>query len=294
MSSFKKAERKKAKLRLAISGPSNSGKTYSALRIAKGIGGNICMIDTEHGSGELYSNEFTYDVAQLYPPFTPDRYIELIREAERAYDVLIIDSLSHAWSGQGGILDMHADSVNRSRDKNSFTAWKDVTPKHVALMESIVACKIHVIATMRSKTAYEIQEDDRGKKRPVKIGLEPIQRADTDYEFTFTLEMERDTHIGKVSKARAKEFDGLEFVPSEETGEMLKAWLDRGADPVVGAPDIKARFDGAANANDLKIIMEEHKRDIDKLSDTDKTLLRQAYAKRKDELSTFAERLLSE
>ncbi len=112
---FRKAERKQAKLRLALVGPAGSGKTFSALRIATGLvqtqngnePGRIAMIDTERGSGELYSDRFEYDIARLDPPFEPKRYIDLIRAAEGAgYAVLIIDSLSHAWAGSGGLLDI--------------------------------------------------------------------------------------------------------------------------------------------------------------------------------------------
>jgi len=124
---FRKAERKKAKLRLGILGPAGSGKTYSSLLIAQGLNGSVALIDTEHGSGELYANLIDYDVATLNPPFTPQRYIELIKNAEEAaYNTLIIDSLSHAWSGEGGVLDMH-DKASASV-RNSFAAWREVTP----------------------------------------------------------------------------------------------------------------------------------------------------------------------
>lgn len=122
---FKRAERKKTKLRLALCGPSGSGKTYSALLIAQGLApeGKIALIDTEHGSGELYSQILSYDVAALNPPFTPERYITLIREAEQTgYNALIIDSVSHAWVGEDGVLDMHDKATAASRSANSFMA----------------------------------------------------------------------------------------------------------------------------------------------------------------------------
>jgi len=92
MVQFHKAERKKSRLRLAIAGPAGSGKTYSALLIAFGIGGRVAMIDTERGSGELYAHLGDYDVCVITPPFTPEKYIEAIHEAEQAgYNVIIID-----------------------------------------------------------------------------------------------------------------------------------------------------------------------------------------------------------
>ena len=115
---FKKAERKSAKLRAAFCGTSGSGKTYSALLLARGLGDKVAVIDTERGSSELYADLFGFDVAQLAPPFTPQRYIELIRMAATQYDVLVIDSLSHAWAGEGGVLEMH-DNATRSEDRKS-------------------------------------------------------------------------------------------------------------------------------------------------------------------------------
>ena len=121
--SFQKAQRKQAKLRLALCGPSGSDKTYSALLIAQGLApeGRIALIDTERGSGELYSHLADYDIATLTPPYTPDRYIALIREAEQAgYAVLIIDSLSHAWTGQGGVLDMHEKAATAAKGNTVY------------------------------------------------------------------------------------------------------------------------------------------------------------------------------
>lgn len=157
---FKKAERRKAKLRLALCGPSGSGKTYSALLIAKGIGGKIALLDTENGSGSLYSNICEYDSAEIAPPFAVEKYISSIKAAENAgYNVLIIDSLSHAWAGQGGLL----EEVDKRNKGNSFTAWREVTPMHNKLVDTILQSSLHIITTMRSKTAYEIEKDERGK-----------------------------------------------------------------------------------------------------------------------------------
>jgi hypothetical protein len=230
---FHKAERKKAKLWLALCGPSGSGKTYSALLIARGLApeGRIAMIDTERGSGELYSELLEYDVAPLAPPFTPDRYIELIREAEASgYGVLVIDSLSHAWAGEGGILDMHDKATAASRTGNSFTAWREVTPQHNALVDAIIGVGLHVIATLRTKTAYDLV-DDNGKKKPIKVGLAPVQREGLEYEFTVVLDLSVDGHVATAAKDRTRLFDGRHWVPAPETGEALREWLEEGLDP---------------------------------------------------------------
>lgn len=238
---FRKAERRQAKLRLALCGPSGSGKTYSALLIARGLmpNGQIALIDSERGSGELYADLTPYDAASLEPPFTPSRYIERIQQAERdGYDVLIIDSLSHAWTGEGGILEMHDKATAASRTGNSFTAWREVTPKHNALVDTLLGVNLHVIVTMRTKTAYDLVEDGNGKKKPVKIGLAPVQRDGLEYEFTTVLDLSVESHVATATKDRTGLFDGEHFVPTVATGQALRAWLDAGTDPVEASQNV--------------------------------------------------------
>lgn len=233
MSMFKKAARTKARLRMALIGPSGSGKTYSALALATGLGGRIALIDTERGSGELYADQFDYDTLQLEPPFTPKKYIDAIRAAEDAgYSTVIIDSLSHAWAGEGGILDIHDNKTRGSSSSNGFAAWRDVTPQHERIVNALLGAKLHVIGTIRTKTAYEVVEDERGKKAPKRIGLAPIQRQGLEYEFTCVLDLAVDSHIASASKDRTSLFDGHNFIITQETGKLLAEWLDSGDDPV--------------------------------------------------------------
>ncbi|MCA1602813.1 MAG: ATP-binding protein [Acidobacteria bacterium] len=223
--SFRKAERKKAKLRLALCGPAGSGKTYSALLIAQGLApeGRIALLDTERGSGELYSDLTPYDVATLTPPFSPERYIDLIEGAGAAgYQVLIIDSLSHAWEGEGGCLELHDRATAALRSGNSYTAWREVTPQHNALVEAMLQSPCHVIATMRSKTAYELSDDGNGKKKPIKVGLAPVQRPGMEYEFTVVLDLSVERHIATATKDRTSLFDGRHWVI--ETVPHLEDW----------------------------------------------------------------------
>ena len=224
---FRKAERRASKLRLALVGPSGSGKTYSALLISKGFGGRVALIDTERGSGELYSHLLDYDAAQLNPPFSPEKYIQAIKAAEKVgYDVLIIDSLSHAWTGEGGVLDLH-DRASKSV-KNTFAAWREVTPQHNALVDAILASSCHIVVTMRTKTAYEVSNEN-GKAKMVKVGLAPVQRDGLEYEFTVVMDLSVEGHVASASKDRTGIFDGQHIVPGEETGQALKAWLEGGA-----------------------------------------------------------------
>ncbi|GAF99057.1 unnamed protein product, partial [marine sediment metagenome] len=232
---FRKAERKKARLRLGICGPSGSGKTKSALRIAEGLGGKVALIDTENGSADIYAEEHDYDVEILRKPYTPERYIALLNQAEKAgYDIVILDSISHAWAGQGGLLDEHDRVAKASRSGNTYTAWREITPKHNAFIEAMQSSPCHIMATMRTKVDYALEDDGGGKKKPKKVGMAPIQREGMDYEFTTVFDLSIPDHFATVSKDRTSLFDGQPpFVPSEATGKQLTAWLDKGVDPAV-------------------------------------------------------------
>lgn len=231
---FKKAERKRSKLRLALCGPSGSGKTYSALQMAFGMGGKVALIDTENGSASLYSHLGEFDVCEIAPPFTVQKYIEAIKGAEQAgYDVLVVDSLTHAWAGQGGLLEEVDKRASSSKSHNSYAAWRDVTPMHNRLVDTILQSNLHMIVTMRSKTAYEMEKDANGKVAPVKKGMAPIQRDGLEYEFTVVLDLDNQKHVAEAGKDRTGLFDGKVFVPTQETGKELIEWLDSGSEPSI-------------------------------------------------------------
>jgi len=228
---FHKAVRKSAKLRVGLCGTAGAGKTWDALQIAFGIGGPIAVIDTENASAELYAHLGEYDVCVLSAPFTAQKYTDAIHAAERAgYNVIILDSITHAWSGEGGLLDIKDNIAKSSKSGNSFTAWKDVTPLHRGFVEAMLQSPCHIIATMRSKTEYVIDTDDRGWSFPRKIGMAPIQREGMDYEFTLVFDIEA-SHIATASKDRTSLFTGKSFMPSAETGRLLKEWLDAETTP---------------------------------------------------------------
>lgn len=242
---FQKATRKKAKLRLALSGPSGSGKTMGALLIAKGIGGRIAVIDTERESASLYSEPMRlpngstfappeFDSLSLSAPYTPERFSEAIHAAEQAgYDILIIDSLTHEWSGVGGCLEL-VDEIAKARYKgNSWSAWNKVTPRHRAMVDAILQSKLHVIATMRSKTETAQTEGPNGRKQVVKLGMKAEQRDGSEYEFTTVLDIVHDGHYATASKDRTGLFVGDPHVISEDTGRMLLKWLESGAEVTV-------------------------------------------------------------
>lgn len=224
---FKKAEKKQTKLRLAITGPSGSGKTYSALQIASGIGNKIALIDTENHSASLYADEFSFDTREIDPPYTITKYIEAIQAAVLAgYDVLIIDSITHAWAGEGGLL-AKKEALDNSNRGNSFTNWGSISKEHEQFKGRLLNCDVHLITTIRSKQDYVLQSNEKGQSIPKKIGLAPIQRDGIEYEFSLVLDMGMD-HNASVSKTRIKSFDGSVFRPNKKTGETLLAWLMQG------------------------------------------------------------------
>jgi hypothetical protein len=232
---FKKATKKDQKLRLGLVGPSGSGKTYSALAIATGLGARIAVVDSEHGSASLYSDRFTFDVIELVS-FSPENYIGAIHAAEEAgYDVVILDSLSHAWAGKDGILEQKDAAAKRNKG-DSFGAWRDLTPLHNKLIDTIVGSSIHVIATMRAKQEYVVQKDEKtGKTSVKKLGLAPVQRDGMEYEFTLVGDMDDSDLV--VTKSRVEALSGKVIQkPGKEMGKQLRAWLSDGVAPPVTRP----------------------------------------------------------
>lgn len=226
MGSFKKATKEKSKLRLALVGPSGSGKTFTALTIASAMGGTVAVIDSEHGSASKYADRFDFDVCEL-AEFSPLSYINAMKDASE-YDVLIIDSLSHAWMGKGGTLEMVDRKARQMQSANSFTAWRDVTPLHNQLVEALLRFPGHLIVTMRAKTEYVMETNDKGKSVPKKIGLAPVQRDGLEYEFDVTADMTLDNDM-LVGKSRCPELHGQVInKPGAEVAETLKGWLNSG------------------------------------------------------------------
>lgn len=222
---FKKAEKKQATLKLAITGPAGSGKTYSALRLAKGLGAKkIAVIDTENGSASLYSDRFAFEVAEIAAPYTTEKYIEAIRAAENGgHDCLIVDSLTHAWAGPGGLLEQK-EALDKRPGSNSYTNWAGITKKQDALTAVLLQSPLHIIVTMRSKQDYALQTNEKGKLAPVKLGMAPVQRDGLDYEFTVVFDVAMD-HQAQTSKDRTELFGDQTFQITEETGSRIATWL---------------------------------------------------------------------
>lgn len=265
MTGFQKATRTQRPLRMAIYGPSGSGKTFTALTIARelvGPKGTIALIDTEWSSASRYALDvttgrgFDFETAPL-TDYAHTDYIALI-EMAASYDMLIIDSISHAWEGSGGILDMVNAVVRKQKTPDSFGAWSDPKVKRAQqeLWAAVLKFPGHVIVTMRAKTAYERSQDERGKTRIEKLGLAPIQRSGVEFEFDVIAEMDKE-HYLEIDKARDpdSELDDQRIhKPGVKFAQTLKAWLDIGSSPAedYGAR-IKATCEEIAKATETPI-----------------------------------------
>lgn len=234
MSRFTKAERKKAKLRLALAGVSGCGKTYSALRIAKGMGGKIAVIDTENDSSSLYASEFDFSSINL-DDHSPEAYIKAINDAtQEGFDIVIIDSLSHVWTFCKAEVDKVASQTFKG---NSWAAWSKVTPRYDALIQCIIQSKVHVIVTMRAKTETA-QIEENGRKKVIKLGMKTEMRDGIEYEFTTVIDIDHSTNGASVSKDRTHVFKGKEHLPLDESiGQALMAWLLNGVELPFVNPD---------------------------------------------------------
>lgn len=220
---FKKATKKQAKLRLALFGVSGSGKTYTALRIATGLGGKIAVIDTERHSACKYSDRFDFDVCELEKP-TINNMIMTIKEAEN-YNVLIIDSLTHAW------LELLQEVERIAKTKfggNSWSAWSEGTPKQMSLINALLDFKGHIIVTMRTETNWTTTTNEKGKVVPVRVGEAPKQGKGIEYEFDMLMQISPE-HDALVIKDRTGKFqDECITKPDEEFGKELMNWLNDG------------------------------------------------------------------
>lgn len=239
---MEKVTRLKAKLRMGLVGTSGSGKTLSALYIAYGMTGDwdkIALIDTEHERGRFYANrsdlptptgEFFY--SPMSAPYSPEKYIAYVKEACDTVGpdgVVIVDSFSHAWDNEGGVLDIKTKIEKSSTTKTSFSAWDEAGKIQNNLINTLLSVPCHIIVTMRAKMAYAMEQNEKGKTFPVKIGLAPVQRENAEYEFDIVMNISRD-HTANTSKDTTF-LDTFSGVITPDIGRQLHDWLDNGVEP---------------------------------------------------------------
>ena len=251
---LKKATRKQVKLKLNISAPSGAGKTYSALRMAKGLVNDwdkVAVIDTENGSASLYSHLGDFNTIDLTPPFTPEKYIEAINTCVNAgMEAIIIDSSTHEWACLIEENELLAQSKFRG---NTWSAWTQTTPRHDKFINAILHCPVHVITCTRSKMETVMGDDKKVKK----VGMKDVQREGWEYELTISLNIDRDTHLAIPSKDRTNLYEGKNpFLITEETGKEIANWCNSGVSELqMGLNEMEI----VADMESLKIIWSKYK-----------------------------------
>ena len=259
---LRKSERRKAKIKMALQAPSGAGKTMSAILLAHGLTGGdlskVAVIDTENGSADLYAHLGEYNVISLKPPFTPQQYVQAIEVCEQAgMQVIIIDSISHNWDY---LLDYHSSLAG-----NSFTNWAKIKPLEKMFIDKILQVDAHVIATMRTKQDYVLNQKD-GKFIPEKVGLKAVQRDGIDFEFTLVFDIDI-KHFAVSSKDRTGLFmDKPEFKITSSTGKKILEWCNEGApqepDAKVSPENqdvdgIKRRIEHSSNISELLAVYKQ-------------------------------------
>lgn len=239
---IEKAVRRGNKARVALAAPAGGGKTYTALTLAAELadGGDVLVIDTERGSASLYADQFDFQTIKWEPPYDPRELAKLIGELGDQFAVVVVDSLSHFWMGEGGTLDI-VDAAGARARGNSYAGWKEGTPAQAEMVDAMLNSPAHVIVTMRSKTEY-VLEQRNGKNVPTKVGMAPVQRDGIEYEFTVTCDLDIE-HRLMVGKTRCSVLAGKVYKPghSGEMGKVLREWLDGAEDDAPPQPVTQLR-----------------------------------------------------
>lgn len=248
-----KAKRLDTLIRIGLTGPTNAGKTLTALYLAFGMAKEqfpnlsddelwekIAILDTERNRALTYADrtDLPFQTGSFWhlsieAPYTPAKYIAAIKEAESTVGpkgIIIIDSMSHAWAYQGGVLDIHNEA---SKNKNSFTSWNDAGKIQNSFVDAVMSSKAHTISTIRSKMDYVLEQNNEGKQVPTKVGLKPVQRDDLEYEFDITLMLNKN-HVPTIIKDTTfLETLGLDEPITPELGAQLIRWYAQGTDQSV-------------------------------------------------------------
>ena len=233
MKGFQKAVRENIWVKVLSIAPSGGGKTFSNLRMATGFAKElskntgkeerIAYIDTESRRSTYYADQFDFDILEINAPFTPEKYVEAIETATQSgYKVLVLDSMTHEWSGKGGCLEIHSKIPG-----NSYTAWNKITPRHEAFTDKVIDSPIHIFATVRGEDKY-ILEEVNGKQVPRKVPIGYSQRKDTEYLFTVSFMLEQDTHIATAVKDNTHIFEDKNDILTEKHGKELCLWANSG------------------------------------------------------------------
>lgn len=248
---FTPATKAKAKARVALAGPSGSGKTYTGLVTASALGKTVAVIDTERGSASKYAGKsgFSFDVLEMHRYDPRDLVKALAVAGSSGYETVLVDSLSHFWMGADGMLEQVDAAAKRSYGGNSFGGWKEARPMERQMIDALLAYPGHVIVTMRTKTEWVVEANERGKQTPKKVGTKPEQREGIEYEFDVVGDLDLENTL-VISKTRCSALSGAVIRrPDEVFAKTVLDWLDDGitlpgvADYLERAVDKNAGFD---------------------------------------------------
>lgn len=234
------AVREGARIVLGVSGVSGSGKTYTALQIAWGLANGdaskVGLLDTENKRGSLYSDILVnkdkqvqqFLIGDLYSPFSPQRYAAAIKEFQAAgVEVLVIDSASHEWEGEGGCEDI-AD------DGGKVANWKKAKREHKRFMNTLLTCDMHIIVCLRAREKTSFVDP----KKPVSLGIQPICEKNFMFEMTASLLIHEQGKYRDILKCPAELQSILDkpdgYLGARE-GLALRKWIDGGKqlDPAI-------------------------------------------------------------
>lgn len=253
---FAPARREQVKARIALTGVAGSGKTYTALMLATNLAEKVAAVDTERGRMLEHKRRFKFD--HFAPSkFDPRDLVKLLAAAaDHGYGALVIDSLSHYWMGTGGALEF-VDAHENARGGKFSAGWKEYRPIENAMWEALMAYPGHVITTMRVQAAYVVEQVN-GKATPRKIGMKPVQREGTDYEFSIVGEMSHD-HILTVTKSTCEDLvDAVIERPGPELAATIAAWCGDG-EPVPDALEYRDRALKATTLDEVRGLYAEVK-----------------------------------
>ena len=276
---FKPAIRESVGLLIGLAGSSGSGKTFSAMRMASGIAGDkrFAVIDTEAGRSKHYADSFKFDHGDLTPPFTPQRYWEAIKAADEAhYPVIVVDSMSHEWAGEGGVLDMHESELDRmagddwkKREAVKMAAWINPKMNHKRMVQRLLQVRAHLILCFRAEEKIEMVRGDDGKMKIIPKqtltginGWVPICEKNLPYELTVSFLLTADRpgipQPIKLQQQHRAMFD-VEKPISEASGKLIAQWAAGGTPKSVSpmvAPQSSTALDEETIESHLEKITE--------------------------------------
>lgn len=307
--SFRPAVREEVGLIIGLISPSGGGKTYSAMRLATGICGDkpFAVIDTESRRALHYADKFKFDHLELHPPFRPEAYAEAIKEADKqGYRAIVVDSFSHEWAGEGGILDWQEEELSRmagddwkKREACKMAAWIKPKMGHKQMVQRLLQVKNNLILCFRAEEKVKMEKDpSTGKTVIVPQGWQPICSKELPYELTVSFLMSPDKPGYPIPIKLQEQHKGIFPLTEplgEQSGRMISEWAAGGLkrqepdlDTQIGYDNLlthlRSTLAECKDVDDLKRWQEQLKLVKDKLTEQDRAAMKQALIDAADEM----------